>query len=181
MKVVRSEIPDILIMEPQVHGDQRGFFLESWNAKSFEEVVGRSVTFVQDNQARSGHGVVRGLHYQIGRPQGKLIRVVRGRVFDVAVDMRRSSTTFGRWVGVELSEDNHRQLWVPVGFAHGYMVLSDMADVLYKTTDFWAPAAERGVLWNDPAIGIAWPSGIEPILSDKDRGAPPLSQAEAFE
>jgi dTDP-4-dehydrorhamnose 3,5-epimerase len=181
MNVTRTEIPDVLIVEPQVHGDQRGFFVESWNAKRFDAAIGRSVTFVQDNHARSGRGVLRGLHYQIGQPQGKLVRVVRGRVFDVAVDLRRSSPTFGRWVGAELSEDNHRQIWIPVGFAHGYMVLSDTADVLYKATDFWAPAAERFLKWNDPAIGIAWPTGIEPILSAKDRAGVPLSQVDLFD
>ena len=181
MNVTRTEIPDVLIVKPQVHGDQRGFFVESWNAKRFDAAIGRSVTFVQDNHARSGRGVQRGLHYQIGQPQGKLVRVVRGRVFDVAVDLRRSSPTFGRWVSAELSEDDHRQIWIPVGFAHGYMVLSDTADVLYKATDFWAPAAERFLLWNDPAIGIAWPAGIEPILSAKDRAGVPLSEVEVFD
>ena len=181
MKVTRTAIPDVLILAPQVHGDPRGFFLESWNAKTFEEAVGHSVTFVQDNHARSSYGVLRGLHYQIGQPQGKLVRVVRGRVFDVAVDLRRSSPTFRRWVGVELSEDNHCQLWAPGGFAHGYMVLSDSADVLYKATDFWALAAERFLRWDDPAIGIAWPAGIAPILSAKDRAAPPLDKADVFD
>ena len=181
MKVLRTDIPDVLILEPQVHGDARGFFLESWNARVFDEAVGRSVTFVQDNHARSGRGVLRGLHYQVGKPQGKLVRAVRGRVFDVAVDLRRSSPTFGRWTGAELSEDNFRQLWVPEGFAHGYLVLSDTADVLYKATGFWAPDDERFLLWNDPAIGIAWPAAIEPILSAKDRAAAPLSQADLFD
>jgi dTDP-4-dehydrorhamnose 3,5-epimerase len=177
---VPTAIPDVLIFEPQVFGDERGFLLVSWNAENFRSATGRDVTFVQDNHSRSRRGVLRGLHYQIRQPQGKLVRVVTGRVFDVAVDLRRSSPTFGRWVGVELSADNHRQLWVPPGFAHGFLVLSDTADFLYKTTDYYAPEHERTVAWNDPAIGIDWPVEGEPVLSAKDKVGLALREAEAF-
>lgn len=184
MNVVRTEIPDVLILEPKVFGDARGFFLESFNDKVFREVTGLEVKFVQDNHSRSGKGVLRGLHYQLQQPQGKLVRVVRGRVFDVAVDVRRSSPTFGRWAGAELSEDNHRQFWVPAGFAHGFVVLSDSADFLYKTTDYYAPQHERSIAWNDPEIGIDWQlaaAGIEaPLLSVKDQAAASLRDAQVF-
>jgi dTDP-4-dehydrorhamnose 3,5-epimerase len=180
MNVIRTEIPDVLLLEPRVFADERGFFLESWNARKFNDAVGSDVQFVQDNHSRSSCGVLRGMHYQIRQPQGKLVRVVRGRVFDVAVDLRRSSATFGRWVGFELSEDNFRQLWVPAGFAHGYLVLSDSADFLYKTTDFYAPAHERCLIWNDPEVKIDWPLDREPLLHPKDRLGLPLGKAEVF-
>ncbi|MFV0665770.1 dTDP-4-dehydrorhamnose 3,5-epimerase [Denitromonas sp.] len=180
MQVTATDLPEVLIIEPKVFGDARGFFLESFNAKAFAEATGVDLPFVQDNHSRSAQGVLRGLHYQIQQAQGKLVRVVRGAVFDVAVDVRRSSPNFGRWVGVELSEDNHRQLWVPPGFAHGFLVLSDSADFLYKTTDYYAPEHERSVLWNDPAIGIDWPLPGEPLLSGKDQAAVLLKDAEVF-
>jgi len=180
MKVVRTSIPDVLIFEPQVFGDERGFFLESWNARSFRNAVGCNIGFVQDNHSRSRRGVLRGLHYQIRQPQGKLVRVASGRVFDVAVDLRKSSCTFGHWTGAELSAENHRQLWIPAGFAHGFLVLSDSTDFLYKTTDYHAPGHERSVAWNDPAIGIEWPTEIEPVLSAKDKAGLPLCHAEVF-
>jgi dTDP-4-dehydrorhamnose 3,5-epimerase len=180
MNVVRTAIPDVLILEPKVFEDDRGFFFESFNQRLFNGAIGREVRFVQDNHSRSRKNVLRGLHYQIRRAQGKLVRVVAGEVFDVAVDIRRSSPTFGRWVGVTLSAENRRELWIPEGFAHGFIVLSDFADFLYKTTDYWAPEFERGIAWNDPAIGIAWPVAGEPHLSAKDRAAPPLSKAECF-
>lgn len=180
MTVTPTELPEVLIIEPQVFGDARGFFAESFNHQRFQQSTGLQVDFVQDNHSRSTRGVLRGLHYQMVKPQGKLVRVVRGTVFDVAVDMRRDSERFGRWVGVELSEDNHRQLWVPPGFAHGFLVTSDSADFLYKTTDYYAPEHERAVLWNDPEIGIAWPAGVAPVLSEKDARAKPLSQADTF-
>lgn len=180
MQVTSTDLPEVLIIEPKVFGDARGFFLESFNAKAFAEATGVDLPFVQDNHSRSAQGVLRGLHYQIQQAQGKLVRVVRGAVFDVAVDVRRSSPNFGRWVGVELSEDNHRQLWVPPGFAHGFLVLSDSADFLYKTTDYYAPEHERSVLWNDPAIGIDWPLPGEPLLSGKDQAGVLLKDAEVF-
>lgn len=180
MQVTATDLPEVLIIEPKVFGDARGFFLESFNAKAFAEATGVDLPFVQDNHSRSAQGVLRGLHYQIQQAQGKLVRVVRGAVFDVAVDVRRSSPNFGRWVGVELSEDNHRQLWVPPGFAHGFLVLSDSADFLYKTTDYYAPEHERSVLWNDPAIGIDWPLPGPPLLSGKDQAAVLLKDAEVF-
>jgi dTDP-4-dehydrorhamnose 3,5-epimerase len=182
VKATPTAIPEVLIIEPKVFGDARGFFYESFNGKAFDEAVGRHVEFVQDNHSRSAKGVLRGLHYQIQQPQGKLVRVVRGAVFDVAVDIRKSSPTFGKWVGVELSEGNHRQLWVPEGFAHGFLVLSDSADFLYKTTDYYAPAHERGLRWNDPTLAIDWPDcGVEPQLSVKDAVAPYLDSAEVFD
>ena len=168
MKVTRLAIPEVVLIEPKVFGDARGFFFESFNQKAFNEATGTNHQFVQDNHSRSAKGVLRGLHYQIQQPQGKLVRVVRGAVFDVAVDIRKSSPTFGRWVGAELSEDNQHQLWVPPGFAHGFLVLSDLADFLYKTTDYYAPQYERSILWNDSDLNIDWPIG-EPILSNKDR------------
>ena len=178
--VTPTAIPDVLMLEPKVFGDSRGFFFESFNEQDFAQATGLNVKFVQDNHSRSTKGVLRGLHYQLQQPQGKLVRVVRGAVFDVAVDIRRSSPTFGRWVGCELSEDNHRQFWVPAGFAHGFVVLSDSADFLYKTTDYYAPAHERCIAWNDPAIGIIWPHEMTPQLSAKDQAGLLLSQAEVF-
>jgi len=179
MKATSTAIPDVLVIEPKVFGDARGFFFESFNQKAFEDATGVAPTFVQDNHSRSSRGVLRGLHYQIQQPQGKLVRVVRGAVFDVAVDIRRSSPTFGQWVGVELSEDNHRQLWVPPGFAHGFLVLSEVADFLYKTTDYYAPEHERCIAWNDPEVGVVWPDpGIAPLLSIKDSSGQSLSEAE---
>jgi dTDP-4-dehydrorhamnose 3,5-epimerase len=180
MKAVRTNIPDVVILEPRVFGDERGFFFESWNARDFGAAVGSDVRFMQDNHSRSKRGVLRGLHYQIIQPQGKLVRVARGRVFDVAVDLRKSSATFGRWVGVELSDDNHRQVWVPPGFAHGFLVLSDWADFLYKTTDYYAPQHERCLLWNDPDVAVDWPLQGEPVLAAKDRAGLALRRAEAF-
>lgn len=169
MKVIPTAIPDVLIIEPKVFGDSRGFFYESFNQRAFNQATGMEVQFVQDNHSRSAKGVLRGLHYQIQKPQGKLVRMVRGAIFDVTVDLRKSSPTFGRWVGVELTEDNHFQKWVPPGFAHGFLTLSDSADVCYKTTDYYAPEFERCIAWNDPTIGIQWPLEVEPLLSAKDR------------
>jgi dTDP-4-dehydrorhamnose 3,5-epimerase len=178
--VTPTHIPDLLILEPKVFGDARGFFFESFNQQDFNQVTGLQVNFVQDNHSRSAQGVLRGLHYQVQQPQGKLVRVVRGVVFDVAVDIRQSSPTFGQWSGVELSEDNHKQVWVPPGFAHGFVVLSETADFLYKTTDYYAPQHERSIAWNDPAIGITWPPDPQPKLSAKDQAAHPLAKAELF-
>ena len=169
MKVIATAIPEVLIIEPKVFGDARGFFYESFNQQAFNEATGTDHQFVQDNHSRSSKGVLRGLHYQVKQPQGKLVHVARGSVFDVAVDIRKSSPTFGQWVGVELSEDNCRQLWVPPGFAHGFVVTSESADFLYKTTDYYAPAHERCIAWNDPAIGIEWPGDQPPNLSVKDQ------------
>jgi len=180
MKVIPTSIPDVLILQPQVFADARGLLLESWNSRKFCDSVGLDISFVQDNHSRSRRGVLRGLHYQIKQPQGKLVRVVSGCVFDCAVDLRKSSPTFGRWTGAELSGDNHRQLWIPVGFAHGFLVLSDSADFLYKTTDYYAPQHERSIAWNDPAVGIAWPADVEPVLSAKDKAGGPLRDAEVF-
>ena len=167
--VVNTELPEVLILEPKIFGDDRGFFFESYNQRDFAQILGINIQFVQDNHSRSSKGVLRGLHYQIQHPQGKLVRVVCGAVFDVAVDIRRESPNFGKWVGVELSADNKRQLWIPPGFAHGFYVLSDAAEFLYKTTDYWYPEFERSILWNDSTIGIDWPLDVEPILSKKDR------------
>ena len=173
MKVTPTAIPDVLIIEPKVFGDARGFLLESFNQKAFNEATGTHHQFVQDNHSRSARGVLRGLHYQIRQPQGKLVQVVRGAVFDVAVDIRKDSPTFGKWVGVELSEENHRQLWVPPGFAHGFLVTSDSAEFLYKTTDYYAPEYERCIAWNDQDIGVEWPLALHAIaevnLSVKDQ------------
>jgi dTDP-4-dehydrorhamnose 3,5-epimerase len=180
MKVVPTAIAGLLVLEPKVFGDARGFFFESFNQRVFAEATGVTSGFVQDNHSRSARAVLRGLHYQVQHPQGKLVRVVRGAVFDVAVDLRRSSPTFGRWEGVELSEENQRQFWVPPGFAHGFLVLSDTADFLYKTTDYYAPQHERCIAWNDPALAIAWPAGIAPVLSAKDALGVALAQAEVF-
>jgi dTDP-4-dehydrorhamnose 3,5-epimerase len=180
LKVVPTSIPGLLMLEPRVFEDERGFFFESFNQRLLKESIGRDVQFVQDNHSRSAKYVLRGLHYQIRQAQGKLVRVTTGEVFDVAVDIRRSSPTFGQWVGVTLSGENKRQLWIPEGFAHGFIVLSEFAEFLYKTTDYWAPEYERGLAWNDPAIAIKWPIDTEPRLSAKDRIAPPLSEAECF-
>jgi dTDP-4-dehydrorhamnose 3,5-epimerase len=180
VNVIPTAIPDVLIIEPKVFGDERGFFFESFNRRRFAELVGRDVDFVQDNHSRSAKNVLRGLHYQIQQPQGKLVRVAQGAVFDVAVDIRRSSPTFGQHVGVELSAENKRMLWVPEGFAHGFVVVSDTAEFLYKTTDYWAPEFERSIAWNDSAIGIQWPIKGEPSLSAKDQQAKALAQAEHF-
>lgn len=181
MKVIKTKIPEVMILEPKVFGDARGFFLESFNQKVFREATGLSLDFVQDNHSRSAQGVLRGLHYQLKQPQGKLVRVVRGAVFDVAVDVRRSSPTFGQWVGVELSEENQRQFWVPPGFAHGFLVLSASADFLYKTTDYYAPEHERCVLWSDADLAIPWPLVGDPVLSAKDAAGAPLKAAELFD
>lgn len=183
MKAIQTSVAEVLIIEPKVFGDSRGFFFESFNQKNFSDVTGLDVHFVQDNHSRSTKGVLRGLHYQIRQPQGKLVRVVRGAVFDVAVDIRRSSPAFGQWAGVELTEDNYRQLWVPPGFAHGFYVLSDSADFLYKTTDYYNPELERGLLWSDPGISVSWPieAGTQPIISAKDMNAARLDDAEVFD
>ena len=180
MKVTPTAIADVLIIEPKVFGDARGFFYESFNQKAFNEATGTDYQFVQDNHSRSGKGVLRGLHYQIQQPQGKLVRVVRGSVFDVAVDIRKNSPTFGKWVGVELSEENHRQLWVPPGFAHGFLVISESAEFLYKTTDYYAPEHERCIAWNEPVISIDWPGTTPPSLSAKDGLGLALREAETF-
>ncbi len=182
MKILATSLPEVLVIEPTVFGDERGFFYESFNERLFMELTGRShsTRFVQDNHSRSGQNVLRGLHYQIRQPQGKLVRVVAGEVFDVAVDLRKSAATFGQWVGVTLSAANKRQMWIPEGFAHGFLVTSDTAEFLYKTTDYWAPEHERSILWNDPAIGIEWPLVTAPVLSGKDMNAVPLADAEVF-
>lgn len=180
MQVVSTTIPDVLIIEPKVFGDERGFFFESFNARTFEQATSLKREFVQDNHSKSTKNVLRGLHYQIRQPQGKLVRVVQGEVFDVAVDIRKSSQTFGQWVGVHLSAENKKQFWVPEGFAHGFVVLSKTAEFLYKTTDYYAPEHERCIRWDDLDIGIRWPVGLKPLLSAKDRDAPSLHQAEVF-
>ena len=181
MKATPTAIPDVLIIEPKVFGDARGFFFESFNQRAFKQATVLEVNFVQDNHSRSAKGVLRGLHYQIEQPQGKLVRVVRGAVFDVAVDLRKSSATFGKWVGAELTEENHRQLWVPPGFAHGFLTLSESADFLYKTTDYYAPEFERCIAWDDPALAIAWPlAGNTPQISVKDQAGFVLVNAEVF-
>lgn len=180
MKIIETELPGVLILEPKVFGDDRGFFLESWNRETMGE-CGLTMDFVQDNHSRSARGVLRGLHYQLENPQGKLVRVSQGAVFDVAVDIRRSSPNFGKWVGVELSSTNHRMLWIPPEFAHGFMVLSDTADFLYKCTTTYHPPSDRSLRWNDPVIGINWPSlDVAPLLSGKDEAAPLLADAEVF-
>lgn len=180
MHAIATAIPDLLIIEPKVFGDSRGFFFESFNQQKFCAITGQDVTFVQDNHSRSQKNVLRGLHYQVQHAQGKLVRVVRGAVWDVAVDIRKSSPTFGKWVGVELSEENQRQFWVPAGFAHGFVVLSESADFLYKTTDYWYPEFERSIAWNDPELAITWPHEGAPLLSAKDLAGLPLQQAEVF-
>ena len=180
MNVLTTKIQDALIIEPQVFGDERGFFFESFNEKQWQEMTGLQTRFVQHNHSRSGQNVLRGLHYQIQQPQGKLVRVISGEVFDVAVDIRKSSPTFGQWVGVHLSAENKRQFWVPEGFAHGFVVLSETADFMYLATSFYAPEHERSIAWNDPDINIDWPQHGEPILSDKDRQAPLFKDAEVY-
>ncbi len=180
MEIQTTAIPDLLIFEPKVFGDDRGFFYESFNARRFKELTGLDPVFVQDNHSKSAKNVLRGLHYQIQQAQGKLVRVVAGEVFDVAVDIRRSSPTFGKWVGVTLSAENKRQFWIPEGFAHGFIVTSESAEFLYKTTDYWAPEYERSILWNDPSIGIEWPIDAEPILSGKDQVGSKMADAEVF-
>ena len=180
MKVAATAIPGLLLLEPAIHEDARGFLFESFNQKRFEDATGLNIRFVQDNHSRSVKRVLRGLHYQIRRPQGKLLRVSAGEVFDVAVDLRRSLPTFGKFVGIVLSAANKKQLWIPEGFAHGYLVLSDAAEVLYKTTDYYAPEHERCLIWNDPDVGIDWPKDGDPILSAKDRLGLTLSKAEVF-
>jgi dTDP-4-dehydrorhamnose 3,5-epimerase len=179
--VIQTAIPEVLILEPKVFGDSRGFFFESFNAKDFADATGLNVNFVQDNHSKSAKGVLKGLHYQLQQAQGKLVRVTQGKVFDVAVDIRKSSPTFRNWVGCELSDTNHRQFWVPAGFAHGFVVISESADFLYKTTDYYAPAHEKCIAWNDPSIGIQWPEGITPLLSAKDQQGKSLEQAEVFD
>ena len=180
MNVIKTAIPDVLIIELKVFGDERGFFFESFSQAQFEAAVGRKVNFVQDNHSKSAKGVLRGLHYQIKQPQGKLVRVVAGEVFDVAVDLRRSSPTFGKWVGVILSVENKKQLWVPEGFAHGFVTLSESAEFLYKTTDYYAPEFERCIRWDDPSVAIDWTLTTQPSLSGKDQLGKALSDAEVF-
>lgn len=180
MHIQPTAIPDVVIIEPKVFGDDRGFFYESFNARRFTELTGITAGFVQDNHSKSAQNVLRGLHYQIRQPQGKLVRVIAGEVFDVAVDLRKSSPTFGHWVGVTLSAANKRQLWIPEGFAHGFVTLSASAEFLYKTTDYWAPEFERSILWSDPAIGIQWPTNAAPLLSGKDQAGKLLADAEVF-
>lgn len=180
MQAIPTSIPEVLIIEPKVYGDTRGFFYESYNKKKFEQLIGHSVEFVQDNHSLSAHGVLRGLHYQVKQTQGKLVRVTRGEVFDIAVDIRKSSPTFGQSVGVQLSAENKRMLWIPEGFAHGFLVLSEDAEFLYKATDYWAPEHERCIIWNDPELAITWPLTGTPLLSAKDAAGTPLHQAELF-
>jgi dTDP-4-dehydrorhamnose 3,5-epimerase len=181
MRIIPTRLPDVLLIEPKVFGDERGFFFESFRQDRFDEALGRTVAFVQDNHSKSSRGVLRGLHYQLPpKAQGKLVRVIAGEVFDVAVDLRRTSPTFGQWVGEILSADNRRQLWIPPGFGHGFLTLSDSAEFLYKTTDYYSPAHERAVSWDDPTIAVAWPLAGEPILSGKDREALGLADAETF-
>ena len=180
MKAIPTSLEGVLVIEPKVFGDARGFFFESWNRRDFAAAVGRDVEFVQDNHSRSARGVLRGLHYQVRQPQGKLVRVISGEIFDVAVDLRRSSATFGRWAGERLSAQNQRMLWVPEGFAHGFVVLSDSAEVLYKATDYYAPEHERSLLWNDAAVGVEWPYDGEPLLKPKDAAGTRLGDAETF-
>ncbi len=181
MNIIRTEIPDVLIIEPKVFGDARGFFFESFNQRQFEQLTGFAPNFVQDNHSRSARSVLRGLHYQIHQPQGKLVRVIAGEVFDVCVDLRRTSPSFGKAVYVTLSAENHQQLWIPPGFAHGFLVTSESADFVYKTTDYYAPEHERSVLWNDSSLAIPWPLRGDPLLSAKDKAGTPLAQAETYE
>lgn len=181
MKATKLAIPEVVLFEPAVFGDDRGFFFESFNQRQFEEAIGRPLSFVQDNHSRSSRNVLRGLHYQIKQAQGKLVRVVHGEVFDVAVDLRRHSPHFGSWVGTILSAENKKQVWVPEGFAHGFIVLSEMAEVLYKTTDYYAPEHERSIIWNDPSLAIKWPIVDQPVLSDKDAKAIAFIDAEVFD
>lgn len=178
--VTPTELPEVLVLEPKVFGDARGFFFESFNAREFAGATGLDFDFVQDNHSKSAKGVLRGLHYQIAHPQGKLVRVIQGDVFDVAVDLRKRSPNFGKWVGIHVSAENHRQIWVPPGFAHGFVVLSESAEFLYKTTDYWYPEHERSLLWNDPTVGIHWPIEFSPQLAAKDAAAKKLEEAEVF-
>ena len=180
MKPIPLAIPDVFVVEPRVYRDDRGFFFESFNGRAFDETIGKHVTFVQDNHSCSSKNVLRGLHYQIRQPQGKLVRVTAGVVFDVAVDLRKGSPTFGRWVGDILSAENKKQIWIPEGFAHGFAVMSDHAEVLYKTTDYWSPENERCIIWNDPTLGIKWPIDGQPIISSKDARGATLQAAEVF-
>jgi dTDP-4-dehydrorhamnose 3,5-epimerase len=180
MQVVSTELPGVLLLEPKVFGDDRGFFFESYNRRAFHKATGVDAEFVQDNHSRSKKNVLRGLHYQIEHAQGKLVRAVSGEVWDVAVDLRKSSPTFGKWAGFTLSAESKRMAWIPPGFAHGFVVVSDVADVLYKATDYYAPEHERTLLWNDPALGIRWPLAGTPILTEKDRKGTPLAGAEVF-
>jgi dTDP-4-dehydrorhamnose 3,5-epimerase len=180
MKVTFTDIPEVLILEPKIFNDPRGFFFESFNQRHFINDTSVDVQFVQDNHSRSSQGVLRGLHYQIQQAQGKLVRTIQGSIFDVAVDIRKSSPTFGRWVGVELNDSNHKQLWIPAGFAHGFVVLSETAEILYKATDYYAPEFERCIIWNDPTIGINWPIDTPPLLSAKDQNGTLLTEAELF-
>ena len=184
LKVTPTRLPEVLVIEPRVFGDERGFFMESFNRAAFREATGVDADFVQDNHSRSARGVLRGLHYQLKQPQGKLVRVTSGRVFDVAVDLRKGSPNLGRWAGVELSAENRKQMWIPAGFAHGFLVLSEHADFLYKTTDYYAPQHERALAWNDPELSIEWPlAALEqpPVVSAKDAAAPRWGQAELFD
>ena len=182
MKVIETTLPGVLLIEPAIFGDSRGFFLESWNQRSFKEATGVDTAFVQDNHSRSARHVLRGIHYQLVKPQGKLVRVVSGEVFDVAVDLRRSSPNFGRWFGCRLDAASQRQLWIPPGFGHGFVVLSETADFLYKTTEYWYPALDRSLAWNDPDVGIEWPlEGAQPTLAAKDAAAPPLAVSQVYE
>jgi dTDP-4-dehydrorhamnose 3,5-epimerase len=181
MKITPTALPDVLLVEPTVFGDDRGYFYESYNERRFAELTGLAPQFVQDNHSQSLRNVVRGLHYQVGCEQGKLVRVIAGAVFDVVVDLRRGSPTFGRWNGIELSAENRRQLWIPPGFAHGFLATSESAECVYKTSDYWSPSQERTLLWNDPALAIDWPLAGEAIVSAKDRAGVPLAQAEVFE
>jgi dTDP-4-dehydrorhamnose 3,5-epimerase len=180
MNIIETAIPEVLIIEPKVFGDERGFFYESFNERAFAEKAGVKERFVQDNHSRSIKGVLRGLHYQLNQAQGKLVRVSLGEVFDVAVDIRKHSPTFGKWVGVNLSAENKRMLWIPKGFAHGFLVLSDVAEFLYKTTDFYDPSSEKCICWNDPSLSINWPQGITPALSEKDKQGKMLKDSEVF-
>ncbi|KAI3593271.1 dTDP-4-dehydrorhamnose 3,5-epimerase [Cupriavidus sp. U2] len=181
LQAIPTSLPEVLILEPTVFGDSRGFFYESFNQRDFEQATGQRCTFVQDNHSRSARNVLRGLHYQIEHSQGKLVRVVAGEVFDVAVDMRKNSPNFGKWVGVSLSAENKRQLWVPQGFAHGFVVTSEEAEFLYKVTDYWYPEHERSLIWNDPDVAIEWPIEGSPILAAKDAGGKPLADADLFD
>ena len=182
LEIESLELSEVLLLRPQVFGDERGFFMEAWNERALNDAVGATIPFVQDNHSRSMRGVLRGLHYQLSPAQGKLVRVAIGKIFDVAVDIRRSSPQFGQWVGAELSAENKHQLWIPPGFAHGFLVLSESADVLYKATTYYDPPSDRSILWNDPDIGIDWPlDGVEPLLSDKDRTAMRLAQADLYD
>ncbi len=181
MQVIQTEISDVLMIEPRIFGDERGFFYESYNEKVFTQETGLQLHFVQDNHSRSQKNVLRGLHYQIQQPQGKLVRVIKGEVFDVAVDLRKSSTTLGQWVGCHLSAENKRQFWIPKGFAHGFLVLSDEAEFLYKTTDYYAPQFDRTLIWNDPKIAINWPTTEDPILSEKDQKGKSFQEADLYE